>query len=180
MADPLGVLDPYEDERAEWRARTIGRALAGLVALGVMIAYAAEGLRGLMLALTFVAVVVIVVGVSTTPGAPPRRVGGRHPVPVAHAPYRSYREVAERLSWAHVSPRHYDHVTRPMLVQLLESRLADRHRVELRHSPDQARALVGEDVWPWLDPDRQPDRSSQPPGVDLPTLSRIVQALERL
>lgn len=180
MADPFGLVGPADDERADARARIIGRALAGIVALGVVLAYAAEGLRGLLVALTFVAVVTIVVGALSLPGAPPRRVNRSEPVPVAHAPYRTYREVAEQLSWAHVSPRHYDLVTRPMLVRLLESRLADRHRVELRRSPEQARALVGEDVWRWLDPDREPDRSSQPPGVDLRTLTRIVQALERL
>jgi len=101
-------------------------------------------------------------------------------VPVEHAPYASFRQVAEQLSWAQVSPRHYDLVTRPLLIQLLASRLADRHRIDLAKEPARARAVVGEDVWRWVDPGRPPDRSSQPPGVDRRTVTAIVERLERL
>ena len=81
---------------------------------------------------------------------------------------------------AQVSPRHYDLVTRPLLIQLLASRLADRHRIDLAKEPGRARAVVGEDVWRWVDPGRPPDRSSQPPGVDRRTVTAIVERLERL
>jgi hypothetical protein len=79
-----------------------------------------------------------------------------------------------------VSPRHYDLVTRPLLVQLLSSRLADHHRVDLAADPEAAKALVGEDLWHWLDPEREVARQGQPPGVDLDTLTRIVDRLESL
>jgi hypothetical protein len=88
--------------------------------------------------------------------------------------------VSERLSWAQVSPRHYDMVTRPLLVRLLASRLSDRHGVDLYRSPEAARALVGDDLWWWLDPDRHAEGSSQPPGVDVGTLTRLVDRLETL
>jgi hypothetical protein len=67
-----------------------------------------------------------------------------------------------------------------MLVRLMANRLADHHGIDLQSSPEAARALVGEDVWWWLDPDREPERSSQPPGVDVATLGRLVTRLEAL
>jgi hypothetical protein len=114
------------------------------------------------------------------PAAPPPRHPRPAGPPVENAPYRSYRQVSEALSWASVSPRHYDLVTRPVLVQLLSSRLADHHRVDLAADPEAARALVGEDLWHWLDPQREVARQGQPPGVDLETLTRIVDRLESL
>jgi len=104
----------------------------------------------------------------------------RRPVPVVNAPYRAYRQVAERLSWARVSPRHYDVVTRPLLQGLMTSRLAERHGVDVHRSPDAARALLGEDVWHWLDPARPASGSSRPPGLDERGLATLVDRLESL
>ena len=79
------------------------------------------------------------VGPWRCPGSRPRRTRAaacRPGPPVENAPFRSYRQVAEALSWAEVSPRHYDLVTRPLLVQLLAARLADHHRVDLAADPE--------------------------------------------
>ena len=59
------------------------------------------------------------VALSRVPAAPEPRRPRRPGPPVENAPFRSYRQVAEALSWAEVSPRHYDLVTRPLLVRLL-------------------------------------------------------------
>ena len=79
-----------------------------------------------------------------------------------------------------MSPRHYDLVTRPLMTRLAAARLADRHRVDLWSNPEHARAVLGDDVWPWVDPAREPSRDSQPPGVGAETLTRIVDRLETL
>jgi hypothetical protein len=71
-------------------------------------------------------------------------------------------------------------VTRPLLVRLMASRLADRHGVDLHRHPEQAKAIVGDDLWWWLDPSRPVEGSSQPPGVDAGTLTRLVERLEKL
>jgi hypothetical protein len=97
-----------------------------------------------------------------------------------NAPYRTYRRVAEQLSWARVSPRHYDVVTRPLLQGLMASRLAERHGIDVHQNPDAARALLGEDVWHWLDPARPASGASRPPGLDARGLGTVVDRLEAL
>ena len=51
---------------------------------------------------------------------------------------------------------------------------------ETRSASRAARSLVGADLWHWLDPRREVARQGQPPGVDLETLTRIVDRLEHL
>ena len=153
-------------------------AAAGAAVLVVAIAVSAFGAAGLVVSLSAIAVVAATVALSRVPAAPVPPPRPRPGPPVENAPFRSYRQVAEALSWAEISPRHYDLVTRPLLQQVLASRLADHHRVDLATDPEAARRLVGDDVWHWLDPDREVDRRGQPPGVDLATLTRIVERLE--
>ena len=147
-----------------------------MVAIGV----GAFGAAGLLVSVSVVAVAAAAVALSRVPAAPEPRRRPRPGPPVDNAPFRSYRQVAEALSWADVSPRHYDLVTRPLLVRVLTTRLADRHRIDLATDPEAARRLVGDDVWHWLDPDREVSRQGQPPGVDQATLTRIVDRLENL
>jgi hypothetical protein len=138
------------------------------------------GAAGLLVALTVIAVLAVLVLAFVLPGAPARPRRPRPGPPVENAPYGSFRDVADKLSWAGVSQRHYDVVTRPLLTQLAAARLADHHRVDLYVEPERARVIVGDDVWPWVDPTREPSRDSQPPGVGAETLTRIVERLESL
>ena len=156
------------------------RALVVAAALLLVLAYALAGLGGLVLALSLLAVGGVVawpVGVAAAPSLP---ASTRPPVPQANAPFRTYRRVAEQLSWATVSPRHYDVVTRPLLQRLMVSRLAERHRIDVERAPAAARSRIGADVWVWLDPARPAAGSSQPPGIDQHTLRVIVERLEAL
>jgi hypothetical protein len=170
MAEPDG-----SDGRVSGR-RVAVAAAAVLVAIGV----SAFGLAGLLITLSVVAVVAGAAALAGVPAAPVPHRPPRPGPPVANAPFRAYRQVSEALSWAAVSPRHYDLMTRPLLLSLLGSRLADHHRVDLSADPEAARRLVGDDLWHWLDPAREVARSGQPPGVDLTTLTRIVDRLENL
>lgn len=173
-----GLADEGADETA---VRRRGRqAMAVSTCLLVAVCTAVLGWAGLLGALSFVAVLVGIAALSRVPAAPPPRPAPRPGPPVENAPFRSYRQVAEAMSWAEVSPRHYDLGTRPVLARLLAARLADHHGVDLTADPAAARALVGEEVWHWLDTDREVDRRGQPPGLDQPTLSRIVDRLEQL
>lgn len=183
MSDPFGLLaddgDP-EDEAELGLLSTRARLLLGTGTAVVVVATAAAGAAGLMVSLSVLAAVAAVVLPLTLPGATPAR-SSRRPGPgVGNAPYRAYRQVAEQLSWADVSPRHYDLVTRPLLARLAAARLADRRRVDLWSEPEAARAVLGADVWPWVDPAKEPSRDSQPPGVPVETLTRIVDRLESL
>ena len=156
MADPFGLraLDMAEDEPEEGRLSTRARLCVGGSVAFVTISTAAAGAAGLLVSLSVLAVAAAVVIPVTLPAAAPVRLRRRLGPPVDNAPYRAYRQVAEQLSWADVSPRHYDLVTRPLLTRLAASRLADRHRIDLWSNPAAARAVLGEDVWPWDDPAR--------------------------
>lgn len=183
--DPPEELYLDEDDlRALERAKLGVALLGGLAVVGVLVSYGSLGFAGLLLSLSALAVVALLVLALATPAAPPRRRGGRRPRRTQRSPldepYPSYQLVTQALSWSQVSPRHYDLVTRPLLVRVLASRLAERHGVDLHRSPDQARRIVGEQLWWWLDPSRAAAGSSQPPGVPVATLDRLVQRLEQL
>ena len=183
VADPFGLraLDAAEEEpEQEGRLSTRARICVGLSVALVTVCTAAAGAAGLLVSLSVIAVVWAVVIPVTLPAAAPVRLRRRPGPPVDNAPFRAYRQVAEQLSWADVSPRHYDLVTRPLLTRLAAARLADRHRIDLWSNPDAARGVLGDDVWPWVDPTREASRDSQPPGIAPETLTRIVDRLERL
>jgi hypothetical protein len=181
--DPQEIvyLDAHDLRAAERNRRGAG-VLVGLCAAGVIAAYGAAGFAGLVVAFSALAVLGLLLLALGVPAAPARhhRRRRRRGTPPNDAPYPTFQHVSEQLSWAEVSPRHYDMVTRPLLVRLLASRLSEVHGVDLHRSPEQARAIVGEDLWWWLDPTRQVEGSSQPPGVDVRTLTRLVERLESL
>ena len=104
----------------------------------------------------------------------------RPPAEVRSADFPAYAKISSDLGWAPVSQWHYDHGIRPLFGRLLESVLAERHRVDLARDPARARDLVGDDIWPLVDPSRPPSFDSKAPGADLRTLTRIVDRLEQL
>lgn len=156
------------------------RLLVAATGTVLVVAYSLAGIGGLLLVLSAIAVVGALVALARAPGAPALPARFPPAVAVVNAPYRTFRRVTEQLSWAGVSPRHYDGATRPLLQRLMASRLAERHGVDVHRSPDAARVLVGEDVWFWLDPARPASTSSQPPGVAPRDLEHLVERLEAL
>ena len=172
--------EPDEPTAERATAAAVLRVLGAIGAAGLVVVYSLAGVGGLLLVLTLVAVVGVLATLARLPGAPATRGRSRPPVPVVNAPYRTYRRVAEQLSWARVSPRHYDVVTRPLLQRLMASRLEERHGIDVHRSPGAARAVVGEDLWPWLDPARPASGWSRPPGLAEHDLHRLVDRLEAL
>ena len=100
--------------------------------------------------------------------------------PVQAADFPSYAKISSDLGWAPVSEWHYDHGVRPLLVRLMTSALAEHHRVDMAKDPARARQLVGDEIWPLVDPLRPPSLDSKAPGADVRTLARIVDRLEQL
>lgn len=65
---------------------------------------------------------------------------------------------------------------RPQLQRLFAARLAERHGVEPHHSPERARALVGPELWPWIDP----EGDAPEPAVSETVLRALLDRLEAL
>jgi hypothetical protein len=147
------------------RARLIGITAAAVGIAAILGAgYVAAGTAGLVDAAALAAVGVLVV----TRGTVRREKAGsvrhldllrnrRNPDHTAGFP--AYRKIASDLDWAQLSRRHYECLTRPMLVRLAAS-LGRPQAVE----------LTGPLAGNGLDADG--------PGVELATLDRIVSRLE--
>ena len=72
---------------------------------------------------------------------------------------------------------HAHHRLLPILREAAAARLASRHGVELERRPDAAQALLGDDVWELLRPDRPEPADRFDPGVPR---ERVAAAIERL
>lgn len=68
---------------------------------------------------------------------------------------------------------HYTVMLRPQLQRLFAARLAERHGVRLYQTPDRAAAIVGPELWPWIDPESNPPQSAVPPQVLAALLDRL-------
>jgi hypothetical protein len=175
--------------------RAAAITVAALAALAV--AFAVGGPFTVVVTAECLAALVLVVVLARTPGGVRERQVPRAaarartawarlrrrrspPAEVRSADFPAYAKISSDLSWAPVSQWHYDHGIRPLFGRLLESVLAERHRVDLVRDPARARDLVGDDIWPLVDPSRPPSFDSKAAGADLRTLTRIVDRLEQL
>lgn len=70
----------------------------------------------------------------------------------------------------------YTHTLRPGIQRLYAARLAERHGISLRTQPDRAAAVIGPEVWPWIDPGRAAPEGTVPPQV----LRAVVDRLDEL
>jgi hypothetical protein len=177
-----------------WRVAVV--TVAALAALAA--AFAVSGQLGLVITADCLAALALLVALAGTPGGERergvlrpvaawaqdawQRIRPRHAAPAAVRPsdFPSYAKISSDLGWAPVSKWHYDHGLRPLLSRLFESVLAEGHRVDLTADPERARSVVGDDIWPLIDPSVPPSIDSRAPGTDLRTLTRIVDRLEQL
>jgi hypothetical protein len=169
-----------------------------VVVLTLVTTLLATGPFGLVVAADGLAALGLVIALAVTPGSsaerPVERQGGARawlartgllrragPRPAVQASdFPAYAKISSDLGWAHVSRWHYDHGVRPLLARLAQSALAEHHRVDTAADPARAQRLVGDDIWPFVDPSRPPSFDSKTPGVGPRTLSRIVDRLEQL
>jgi hypothetical protein len=166
------------DHRIALTALTLAAAV--LVAEG----YLAAGAAGFVAAATALALLAILAARAMMPRGerpPPSAVRKKQqPAGSSESVFPAYRKITSDLSWAGVSRRHYDHGLRPQLARLLDARLARRYGPDAAAQPEQARELVGAELWPLVDASRPASNDSRAPGVSLATLDRIVTRLEEL
>jgi hypothetical protein len=69
---------------------------------------------------------------------------------------------------------------RPALVALAAGLLSSRRGIDLEREPDRAQAVLGDDVWELVRPDRPQPAERLGAGIDPAQLDRVVTALERV
>lgn len=144
--------------------------------------YTLAGALGVLIVATILAVLALLrVRGLAGPGAPDGFAARRgRSAAVEAADFPAYRKIAADVGWASFSRRHYDYVVRPLLIRVLTAVLAERHRIDLTTQPERARRLVGEDLWPLVDPGARRSEDSHAPGVSLAAITRVVDRLEEL
>jgi hypothetical protein len=76
-----------------------------------------------------------------------------------------------------------DHAHRqllPLLRTAAAARLASRRGVELDRRPETARALLGEEVWELLSPDRPEPADRHGPGIPRESIAAVIERVEAL
>jgi hypothetical protein len=119
----------------------------------------------------------------------------RRPVRLVHQREPSLQGWAAAVDAAQNSAAGFERVLRPELERLYAVRLADRHGVSLYHEPERAAALIGDEVFAWIDPrrptysgplpprrvlDRRAQSANFPPPVPDVVLRALVDRLETL
>jgi hypothetical protein len=69
---------------------------------------------------------------------------------------------------------------RPAITELAAELLSARRGIDLAHDPERAKAVLGQDAWELVRPDRPQPSERHGAGIDEATLGRVVTALERV
>lgn len=89
----------------------------------------------------------------------------------------------ERIEWVVQSSRQTAgdvHVRVRPLLREIAAPLLSRRGVRLDAEPERARALLGDELWEVVRPDRQRPQERRARGLELAELERLVRRLERL
>ena len=68
----------------------------------------------------------------------------------------------------------------PLLREAAATRLSARRRIDIERRPDEARELLGQDVWDVLRPDLPEPLDRNGPGLSVRRIERVVRTLEQL
>jgi hypothetical protein len=68
----------------------------------------------------------------------------------------------------------------PLLRAAASARLASRHGIELERRPNAAKAMLGDDAWDLLRPDRPEPKDRLGPGVPRDRIAAAIEAVEAL
>jgi hypothetical protein len=89
----------------------------------------------------------------------------------------AYRRYLVAAAWAGGSTRNWDHSVRPVLAELVELALADRHSTG-GDPKAEARALLGPELWALVNRDVKRSEDRTTPGAGRDALLRILDRVE--
>lgn len=92
----------------------------------------------------------------------------------------SLARMEREISIAATSAFDAHHRLRPGLIELAAGLLASRRGIDLERDPDRAHAVLGDDVWELVRPDRPQPTDKLAGGIGEAHLERIVTAMERI
>jgi hypothetical protein len=94
--------------------------------------------------------------------------------------FGTYERIVGEISWARYSRRDFDLGLRKRLLEAATVRLAEGHGVDIERDDEDARRLLGSDVWELLGPGRLPSDDRDAAGLDLREIDHMVTAIEKL
>lgn len=151
-----------------------------VLAIGVLAGGVVAGRSGALISLSVAAtipptVALIALGTARRRAVPPQRAARRDG-------WASFWQIGSELGWAKVSPRHFDGAPRRMLQRVAAAALDVRAGVDFYAPADRGRArdLIGADLWPLIDPQRESSTDSARPGIDPATIDRLLNRLEQI
>lgn len=153
-----------------------GSLVAAVLMLGSVMLAGTAGLVGAAVALSVAGLVAARARLGIDDASPARRPS----VPWELKPFAAYRRIGFLLLSSTWSGRHYDRGARPLLQRLAAAVLAERRRVDLYANSPAARELIGDELWPLIDPGRSADPHSDRGAVAHREIARLVDRLEEL
>jgi hypothetical protein len=161
--------------------RLIVPMLAAAAALVILLAIrplsTSRALAIWVVLVTGIALLLLVRHVRESPEGRPRFAAALRRPPTAGAEPVELLRVQRDLELGIAGAAHAHHRLLPMLREAAAARLGARHGIELERRPEAAQALLGDDVWELLRPDRPEPADRFAPGV---RRDRVAAAIERL
>jgi len=97
--------------------------------------------------------------------------------PVLGRPFGRFQALRELVRGTAVAGDQFEVALHPLIVEIADFRLARRHGVDREHQPARARALLGEQLWNFVNEPPSTDAAAQ---VDASALEAVIGELEAL
>lgn len=88
--------------------------------------------------------------------------------------------LSRRIGAAETSSFDLHYRLRPLLREIAAARLARQHGIELDRQPDRSQALVGEQLWELIRPERQPPEQRFAKGISPTRIRELIDELEAI
>jgi hypothetical protein len=134
-----------------------------------------------VLAVGAIVLVLLVPGAAARPGPRPRRL--RRPARLTRRRRRTTPDLAaiDRLLALSLASAEDEHLRlRPLVLEIATQRLADHTGVRIDAAPEAAAAILGQETWELVRPDRERPADRRARGMSPQRLHAVVESLERI